>query len=202
MIRNFESFHRTYKKTNAVLWNQYGKGKITKDVLRVKRFEHTLQEFQIFDKELATKLGEEYIAISPNQTAVFPNTHNTLNALKQDENQMHIITNGFKEVQFIKLEKSGLLDYFDVIICSEDVGINKPAPAIFEHALEKAGTVPERSIMIGDDYKVDILGAASIGMEGILFDPYKDYREGTHEWHVNHMDDIPEKITWIRRTTF
>lgn len=200
MIKTFESFYKTYKNTNAALWNQYGKGKITKDVLRTKRFEDTLRQYQVFDKELAYRLGEDYVAISPKQTSVFPGTHDTLDSLKKEEYILHIITNGFKEVQFIKLEKSGLLDYFDVIVCSEDVGVNKPDPKVFHHAVEKAGANINNSIMIGDDYQVDIIGACNVGMEAILFDPHKNYREGTHEWHVNELREIPEKITWIRRS--
>lgn len=81
---------------------------------------------------------------------------------------MHIITNGFKEVQFIKLQKSGLKDYFDIIVCSEDVGKNKPSPAIFHHSMSHAKAKPEDSVMIGDDFEVDILGALSVGMQGVL----------------------------------
>lgn len=200
MIKTFDSFYRTYKNTNAALWHQYGKGKITKDTLRIKRFEDTLRQFQVFDKQLAHRLGEDYVAISPQQTNVFPGTHSTLDELKKDEYNLHIITNGFKEVQFIKLEKSGLLDYFDVIVCSEDVGVNKPDPKVFQHAMEKAGTHSRDSIMIGDDYQVDIIGACNIGMQAILFDPHNMYKEGTHEWHINTLQEVPEKITWIRRS--
>jgi len=199
-IKSFESFHKTYKKNNARLWNQYGKGKLAKDVLRVKRFDDTLKQYQIFNNSLAEKIADGYVDLSPYQTIVFPGTHDTLDYLKKESYQMHIITNGFKEVQFIKLEKSGLLDYFDVIVCSEDVGKNKPEPDVFHHSLNQAGAKKEESVMIGDDYKVDIVGAANVGMSAILFDPNKKYTEGTHEWHIDHLEKIPETIPWIKQT--
>lgn len=198
-MKSFESFHHAYKKINARLWVKYGKGDITKAELRTKRFNDTLKQFQINDEELAKKIGTGYINISPYQTNVFPNTHETLEYLKNNDFLLHIITNGFKEVQFIKLEKSGLIDYFDIIVCSEDVGVNKPAPNVFHHSLEKAKAKPAESIMIGDDYKVDVLGAENIGMTGVLFDPNKGYKKGIHEWHIHELDRIPEILPWIAK---
>ncbi len=199
-IKSFESFHKSYKTHNARLWNQYGKGKLSKEILRVKRFDDTLKQYQIFNKELAEKIADGYVEISPHQTNVFPGTHDTLGYLKKESYQMHIITNGFKEVQFIKLENSGLLEYFDIIVCSEDVGKNKPEPDVFHHSLQQAGAKKEESVMIGDDYKVDIVGASNIGMSAILFDPGKKYKEGTHEWHIDHLEKIPETIPWIKQS--
>ena len=198
-FKSFQSFHKTYKNINAKLWQQYGKGKITKDVLRIKRFDDTLKSFQIFDKELAGKLGEGYVNISPYQTNLFPNTIETLSYLKKEGFELHIITNGFKEVQYIKLEKSGLIDFFDVIVCSEEVGESKPAINVFNHSLKLADAKSSNSIMIGDDFNCDILGACNAGMQGILFDPHNKYKPNHHEWQINNLDEIPELIPWISK---
>ena len=107
-MRSFQSFYTTYKKINGKLWSSYGNGKITKELLRVKRFDDTLKCFQINDSNLATELGEDYINTSPYQTNIFPGTVETLTALKADNHELHIITNGFKEIQSIKLENSGI----------------------------------------------------------------------------------------------
>jgi putative hydrolase of the HAD superfamily len=85
--------------------------------------------------------------------------------------QLHIITNGFQEVQFIKLENCGLRAFFDVIVCSEFVGKNKPELAIFKYALNQANAKAERAVMIGDDYHVDVAGALRAGMQAVWFDP-------------------------------
>lgn len=200
MIKSFEGFHNTYKNHNAKLWNRYGNGKISKEQLRTQRFRDTLQQFQVFDHALVEQLSEGYITTSPHQTQVFPGTHDTLDRLKKDGYVLHIITNGFKEVQFTKLEKSGLLDYFDLILCSEEVGKNKPHLEVFKYAQAETGALPSESIMIGDDFQVDIMGATGAGWEGILFDPNNNYRTNTHEWQINELQEIPETIIWIRNS--
>jgi len=199
-LRSFSSFHKTYKKINSELWHRYGQGKITKEELRFKRFNETLKRFQINNTELAQMLGEEYSNISPYQTNLFPETKNTLEALKKDNHALHIITNGFKDVQFIKLEKSGILHYFDIIVCSEEVGKNKPALDVFKYAMSHAKAKPHESIMTGDDYRVDVIGAVYAGMQGILFDPNNKYKPGTHDWHIKGLNQIPETIPWIKKT--
>jgi putative hydrolase of the HAD superfamily len=200
-MRSFQSFYTTYKKINGKLWSMYGKGNLTKDVLRVKRFEDTLKSFQINNRELAEKLAEEYVHTSPYQTNIFPGTIETLKELKANNHELHIITNGFKEIQAIKLKNSGIRDYFDIIVCSEEVGKNKPAPEVFQYATNLAKANPSDSLMIGDDYLVDIVGAERFGMKGILFDPHQSYRDGTHDWHINSLDKIPGMIPWIKKTT-
>ncbi|MFT5778008.1 MAG: putative hydrolase of the HAD superfamily [Crocinitomicaceae bacterium] len=196
-LRSFQSFHTKYKKVNADLWYQYSKGKISKDLLRIKRFRDTFAHFDVISEELSEKMADGYINLSPYQTRLLPHTFETLDQLKNEDYQLHIITNGFKEVQFIKLEKSGLLPYFDIILCSEEVGVNKPARIVFDTALEMAKAKVPDSIMIGDSYEADIKGAENAGIRAILFDPDRAHREGTHKWHIHSLDKIPETLPWM-----
>ena len=198
LIKSFEKFHSTYKTYNSKLWRQYGAGKITKDVLRSKRFRDTLSNFNIHNSELAVDLGEAYINISPYQTELFPNTKEVLQNLKSAGHELHIITNGFKEIQHSKLEKSGILDFFQVVLCSEEVGVNKPNPKVFHHALNAANAKTNNSVMIGDDHKVDVMGAEAIGIQGVLFDPKQKYKDGTHNWHINNLIEIHDILPWIK----
>lgn len=199
-IRSFQSFHTKYKKINAELWNLYGKGKLPKDKLRVKRFRDTLLHFGIDNKELSEKLSTDYVKISPFQTELFPNTHETLTWLRNNDYILHVITNGFKEVQHIKLNQSKLKDYFDVVLCSEEVGKTKPAKEVFQHALQLANAKNDKSIMIGDDYRVDVIGAERQGIQGVLFDPHQYHKFGTHEWHIKNLDEIPALLPWMEKT--
>lgn len=198
-IRSFNAFHKEYKKINAELWYLYSKGEVSKDVLRIKRFNDTLRQFEIKDKDLVTKLAEGYVSISPYQKNLFPGTHEVLELLRSDGYELHIITNGFKEIQEIKLSNSGIRDYFDVVLCSEEVGKQKPHIDVFHTAMKKAGTRANDSIMIGDNLHTDILGAERAGMTGILFDPHNDHKGGTHEWHIQQLKEIPELIPWIKK---
>lgn len=190
-VEHFNHFHHTYTRINAELWRLYGKGKITKDQLRDERFLRTLQHLGIQEERLATKLSDDYIAISPKQTALFPNTHETLSELKSMGYWMHIITNGFEEVQHVKLRESKLESFFDVIVCSETIGVNKPNPKVFFHAIEQAGASVSTSVMIGDDREVDIQGANQIGMQSILFDPENQHRVFRGQPKVTDLSELP-----------
>ncbi len=170
-IGGFEQFHKQYVYQNAHLWKLYGKGIIKKDELRFERFRVTLKHFKLQDEALVRRLSDAYVAISPLQTALFPKAIETLEALQQMGYKLHIITNGFQEVQFVKLENCGMRAFFDVVVCSEFVGKNKPDPAIFKYALNQAGAKAEKSVMIGDDYHVDVAGALRAGMQAVWFDP-------------------------------
>ena len=102
---------------------------------------------------------------------------------------MHIITNGFKEVQKKKLEKSRIIKYFKTITISEEVGYKKPNPIIFDYALKKANTVNTRSLMIGDSYQADILGAINVGIDTILFN-YHNIDPTDNIISVNSLSDL------------
>jgi putative hydrolase of the HAD superfamily len=199
-IDNFHTFHSVYKEKNALLWKQYGLGVITKETLREERFRATLNHFNIDVPSLTSQLSDGYVELSPQQTALFPKTIETLEILKKEGYNMHIITNGFKEVQHIKLKNSALEHYFDVIVCSEDIGKNKPSPEIFHHSLKNANAKAVNSVMIGDDYEIDILGALGAGMKAVLFDPNRTHHheEGNH-W-ISELAELPGKLPWIFRS--
>ena len=196
-IEHFNHFHHTYRRINAELWKLYGKGKIKKEELRDARFIETLKYHEIHDSELATTLSNGYIEISPKQTNLFPETLETLEELKRMKYNMHIITNGFEEVQYIKLEYSKLAPFFDVIVCSEAVGFNKPDPRVFHYAMKKAQTNATESFMIGDDREVDIFGAMQVGMQAILFDPENKYSKTNDEPKIQNLNELPLLLTMI-----
>ena len=84
------------------------------------------------------------------------------------------MTNGFKEVQYPKIKRSGLEPFFDYIFISEEIGFNKPDIRIFEYALNKMKISADKAIFVGDDYEVDILGAANAGIDQVYFNPNID----------------------------
>ena len=186
----FEQFHNIYVDENARLWQAYGQGKLTKEVLRYERFNAALNHFGIGDIELAKRMGDAYVELSPRQTQLFPNAKETLEELQSIGFQMHIITNGFSEVQYIKLENCGLIQFFDVIVCSEVVGKNKPDPLIFRHAMKEAKAMNTNSLMIGDDYHADINGAIQSGMQAVLFDPFEN-QNNSYDFKVKDLSEIP-----------
>jgi putative hydrolase of the HAD superfamily len=194
---HFLQFKNNYESINAKLWKLYGSNKISKEELRSERFKQTLALQGIYDVNLANQLSDEYVEKSPRQTQLFPNTKDCLNTLKREGYQLHIITNGFKEVQFIKLECAEIRSFFDVIVCSEMVGYNKPDKRIFEYALELTNAKPHESVMIGDDLEVDILGANRVGMQSVLFDPAKKHKFTSGFQVIHDLVDFPLKIKMI-----
>ncbi|WP_192822032.1 YjjG family noncanonical pyrimidine nucleotidase [Rufibacter sp. LB8] len=167
-----ESFYKKYSFINHRLWDLYHKGKITQQELREKRFVKCLTGLGMAEADVPQGLSEAFTTICPTKTAVFPYTHEVLAYLKE-KYVLHIITNGFKDVQFIKMKSSGLDAYFSEVITSECINITKPDKRIFQHALERAGITAQESIMIGDSLDADILGAMNAGIDQVLFNPEK-----------------------------
>lgn len=197
-IKDFNRFHHAYKRINAKLWKLYGAGKMKKEELRDERFIQTLSSFNIHDRELAVKFSDSYVDVSPKQTILFPDTIDTLEELKKLDYQMHIITNGFEEVQHIKLDNSNLKPFFDVIVCSENVGYNKPDIRVFNYAMNKAKAEANNSVMIGDDRAVDVQGALRAGMRAILFDPRNQYKQPSGELKVQNINELPLMLAMMK----
>jgi putative hydrolase of the HAD superfamily len=186
-ISHLHNFSKVYTRINDLLWASYRENKIIKEVLNIRRFELTLQEFGIDDLILATRIAEDYIYLSPLKTILFPYSREALNYLKINYS-LHIITNGFEEVQQKKLDVCDLRKYFTTITTSEEAGVKKPETGIFELALEKAGAKAGDSLMIGDDLQVDMAGARLIGMDTLFFNPMRhvhqdDLNHEVHSWH-------------------
>jgi putative hydrolase of the HAD superfamily len=169
-LHSANQFIETYTQNNHQLWADYHLGKITKQVLRETRFSKTFIDLGISPEHIPRQFEDDYVNICPTKTNLFPKTHETLSYLK-NKYSMHVISNGFKESTEMKIHNNGLGIYFDNVIISEVVGINKPDKAIFEHALSLADAHVSESMMIGDSIEADIRGAQNFGMKAIYFNP-------------------------------
>ncbi len=151
----------------------YRENKVSKADLRYYRLSDTFKKLNYdINDDLINQLAIDYIEHLSDFNHLIPDTLIVLNSLKSNY-RMHIITNGFKEVQKRKLEKSKLIQYFDSVTISEDVGVKKPHKLIFDHALTAANANVENSVMIGDNFNADILGALGVGMKAIYYDFHK-----------------------------
>ena len=121
-VSSVNLFIDKYKYHNNKLWDLYRDNKISKEYLRDSRFALALNEFNIQDSNLGKSIGRTYIEKSPLKTGLFPNTVEVLNYLFK-KYKLHIITNGFNEVQHIKLKASLLNNFFENVITSEQVGV-------------------------------------------------------------------------------
>lgn len=162
-----EKFLNYYKTINLKYWRLYRVDKITKEELRYGRLKDTFDflKYEIDDK-LISELADDYLIELAGFNKLFEGTHELLTYLKS-KYQLHIITNGFNEVQHAKLVNSGIKKYFDHIITSESVGFKKPNPKVFEFALNLANAKKKESVMIGDSWEADIMGGKKYGMHTI-----------------------------------
>ena len=167
-VVSFRDFLDRYRTINDEMWKHYLRGDISKDVLRFGRFHKTFLHHGVNNKDLAKKFSEDYSYHAPRKKHLFEGTIDVLRYL-QGKYQLHIITNGFEEIQHVKMKHSGLTSYFTHIITSDRAGAQKPSRAIFEFALQEAGAEKPESIMIGDTYEVDIIGAMQAGVDQVYF---------------------------------
>lgn len=162
---DFELFFGRYHHHNDHVWALYRQDKIKKDELRVVRFERAFADVNHSPSfEFIDRFANDFLDFAPRQPLTVEGAHDLLNHCR-GRYRMHIITNGFVEVQGVKMRSARLEEYFEHIINSEHVGVRKPHPDIFQHALELAGASKEESLMIGDDWEADILGARNFGMD-------------------------------------
>lgn len=171
----FNVFFETYSEINHQLWDLYRKNGITKKDLTRRRFQDTFEKLGITDIN-PDEMNDFYLHVMPDQKLLAEGTFELLDYLKSRFYKMAIITNGFSEVQRRKLETSGLSHYFSAVFISEEIKSPKPEKAIFEHALTSMNARKSQSIMIGDDWEVDVMGASKFGIDAVYFrqDSLKD----------------------------
>jgi putative hydrolase of the HAD superfamily len=180
-------FIETYTRNNHQLWADYHTGKITKAELRETRFKKTFLNLGVHPDLIPLSFEDDYVQLCPTKTNLFPHAHETLGYLK-NKYTLHLISNGFKESSELKISNTNIGGYFQHIIISEIVGINKPDKAIFEHALNLAGAEKSQSLMIGDSLEADVYGALNFGIDAIYFNPF----------NAPKPDDVPRQITHLK----
>ncbi|NOW98209.1 YjjG family noncanonical pyrimidine nucleotidase [Mucilaginibacter sp. SG564] len=186
-LSSADLFIETYTRNNHELWAQYHVGAITRDELREARFKRTFIQLGLHPDLIPADFEDAYVRLCPTKTNLFPHAHETLRYL-QGKYTLHLISNGFKESQKLKIAGTNLGQYFQHIIVSEDVGVNKPDKAIFEYAVNLAGTNRQESVMIGDSLEADVYGALNYGMDAIFFNPFS----------APKPDDVPVQITHLK----
>ncbi|WP_203258051.1 YjjG family noncanonical pyrimidine nucleotidase [Hyunsoonleella ulvae] len=178
-INNIEvalnDFLEHYIPINFKYWKLYREERIQKDELRLARLNETFKLLNVsVEEKMIHQLSEDYIKHLSTFNFLIEDTINILEYLKPNY-RLHIITNGFSEVQHKKMDRSKIIHYFETITNSEIAGVKKPNPKIFNFALNLAKTESGRSIMIGDNLEADVEGALNMGMDAIFFNPNKTH---------------------------
>ncbi|WP_306353619.1 YjjG family noncanonical pyrimidine nucleotidase [Flavobacterium sp. '19STA2R22 D10 B1'] len=186
---SLEDFLEQYIPVNFKYWELYREDKISQETLRYGRLKETFDKLGLdIDDETINVLSVEYIAYLPKFNHLFEGTIEILDYLKS-KYKLHIITNGFHEVQRYKLKNSEIQHYFETITDSEKAGVKKPNPLIFQYALNAAKANPANSVMIGDCFEADVKGALNFGLDAIYFNEH--HAEVTQEIkQINHLLDL------------
>ena len=166
---SFESFYAIYLAKNHQLWELYSKGEITKDFLSLERFLYPLRIAGCDNSEFAKTLGNDFLYRTTQQTNLVEGAIELLEYLKEKKYNLSIISNGFIEVQYTKLRRSGLLPYFTNIFLSEEVGYQKPDIRFFQAVLEKLEAKSSECLVIGDNLQTDIQGALNANMNAVFY---------------------------------
>ncbi|MEO8934431.1 MAG: YjjG family noncanonical pyrimidine nucleotidase [Xanthomarina sp.] len=170
---NLNVFLRHYEPINLNYWKLYREEKIDKEYLRYHRLNDTFKKISFqADSLLINKLSVDYIAYLSSFNHLFSDALDVLRYL-QPKYHLHIITNGFHEAQESKLKNAKIHHFFKSVTDSEQVGVKKPNPIIFNYALNRVNASPNTSVMIGDNMEADIQGAIDFGMEAIHFNYLK-----------------------------
>jgi putative hydrolase of the HAD superfamily len=167
-----------------------------------KRLILTLKELGVKDpsrSQLAIRAWDDYLAEWPRQTSFYPETPAILEQLR-GRYKLGVVTNFMDGPTARRIFDD--LDYnaiFDSLIVSAEVGYMKPAPILFEKALEELDSKAENTLMVGDTYEADVVGAHNAGLRGVLIDLYGAHIEQLRgsDAVINRIGDFPRVLECI-----
>lgn len=184
-----EIFLKTFYKINDQLWHKHNKGIIDKTYIRENRFDQILKSLKVEDNILSRQISEKYLFECPRKPHLIPHAQLILDILHK-EYPIHILTNGFEDVQDIKLKSSNIDSYFEHVITSDGCGYQKPDIAFFNHALEKSNNISHEVLMVGDNLKTDIAGALNTGIDTVYFNPSKNGRPHKSTFEISSLNEL------------
>lgn len=188
-IETCESFAAQFKIVNTTLWDLYDRGSITSDIIRKERFKQIFQAFHAYEEKLCMDISHDYVTQSPQKGQLMPYAIEILDYLAATY-RLSVITNGFEEIQHLKLRSSKLLPYFDHVITSQRAGCRKPSCEIFNFALNTNGIKHHEAIMVGDNLITDIGGASNAYIDTIFFNPEKNRHDSFIVHEINCLSEL------------
>ena len=132
-------------------------------------------------------MGDKFLELTNKYFSLLPDADYVVRQLAA-RYPLTIVSNGFKEVQYYKFAHSGLQECLSHTLISDEIGINKPQPGIFQIALERNGIKASEAIMIGDSYNSDIAGAKAAGIDQIWL--HENESDETATFIVPHLIDV------------
>lgn len=192
-FNDIEDFRIPYWQTNVELWKQYAAGEIERHTLIVERFRRPLslgRGLKDVSEEFCLEVSDHFLELCAVKAGVIEGAHEVMGHLLSRGYRLHMCSNGFREVQYRKLKACGMTDYFDTIVLSEDAGANKPSAIYFDYAFRMTGADVRHTLMIGDNFQADILGAKRAGMDVMWFNPHGQEATEAVNYEIHCLRDI------------
>ena len=189
-VASAEEFNRHFITINNQLWSDFYNNRLTHTDIRKYRFRMVMDAIGVSDHSVCDEMNERYLQLLPRKPHLMESAADVLDYLK-DRYVLHVITNGFDEIQALKMASSGLTDYFQHIVTIQKAEAKKPEPRIFEFALEVSGASLSESLMIGDNYEADVCGAQNVGMDVVYYNVANLPLEGAAPtYEIRHLKEL------------
>lgn len=185
-VGSIEEYIQEYERSNAWCWGEYRDGRMDKAELRGRRFSLALKKWKVeHDIELGESLGSHYVRTSPYKTHLVNGALDVVKMLFERGHKLVMLTNGFEEVQHIKVERCGLSPFFESVLTSDALGVKKPNAGIFKFALDLSNSSAANAVMIGDSLESDIIGARDAGWGQVYYNPLK----------IEHCEEVLHEVS-------
>jgi YjjG family noncanonical pyrimidine nucleotidase len=189
-IASLERFIACFLKINTSLWDEFDQGRLHHTYIRENRFKLVFQELGVDCPPNHDEIGELYLNTLPDKKHLLAGALDLLNYISDSGYQMHIITNGFNEIQARKIASSEIAHFFDHIVTFETASAKKPDPAIFEYALSAAKANKNESLMVGDNWVADIMGAKKVGLDTVYLNPTGLQFEDSPTYDIRRLEEL------------
>lgn len=188
-IASSEEFSRHFIIINRKLWSDYDKNLIEHNYIRQHRFPMVFKSLGVDENAIQADLNAEYLRLLPCKPHLLESAREILDYL-HGRYIMHIITNGFAEIQAVKMASSEIAHYFTHVITSENAKAKKPESVVFQYAIKLSGTTAAESLMIGDNYEADILGAKRAGIDTVFYNPPGIVVNDKPTYDIRHWNEL------------
>lgn len=188
-VEDIQRFHQQFRAVNTSLWNLYDRGVINSDVIRKERFKQILAHFSIVDEKLCEDISLEYLYSCPKKPNLVPRALETLEYLSAHY-AMTVVTNGFEEIQNVKLSAGNIHQFFDHVVTSQKAGYKKPSREIFEYAMQANEVKSNEVVMIGDNLLTDIAGALNASIDAVFYNPARIIHTAEVKHEINCLSEL------------
>ncbi len=189
-VLSLGDFVRTFIEINTRLWNDFDQGRINHNYIREHRFRLAFEALGVANVPFGSDLGEEYLRLLPQKAHLLDGAVALLDYCANKDYQLHIVTNGFDSIQASKMQSSGIHHYFQQVVTNEKAQAKKPDARIFAYALQAADARPTESLMIGDNWEADIMGALRFGIDAAFYNPKKLTFGQKPTYDIQHLDEL------------